>query len=389
MNVVVRVSLAVGLLGAVGMGGYLTGARAARAHRAPPPVVVSSTSAQPAAALPTQLHVDTLSSVHTGTVDMIPGRAASPDHPGGTMYVAYVARDGNGGHPRLGEWDVSNARPVFSMEITTSDSKVDTGNPYSIRIAKGGHRVFVAVEMEGGRNVLIDAIDPAVDPHRFRYRHGYDLPGGVETSIVANEAWFVTSFRPAPNRALEVHVVSTSTMRFRELAHLQLQGDTVSKEQRASALALVEGRLYVVERPTSSETRVSELELPSLKRLNSSSRFAPASKLERSQLTSANKSLLLLDRGRLVELGLDLLVRSEKRIETDEVAIGPHGEVLTTGGLEASTVRGELVPSIGGEASCTPAWSGPFPLLACARDGTGARIARLPPVPVHLPVLVR
>lgn len=86
---------------------------------------------------------------------------------------------------------------------------------------------------------------------------------------------------------------------------------------------------------------------------------------------------MVVSRDVLVELTPDLEVVGKRDIHSDEVAVGPSGELLTPIGLEAPGLRGDFVPDARASASCTPWWAGAYPLLACAVDLEGVRIARL------------
>jgi hypothetical protein len=81
----------------------------------------------------------------------------------------------------------------------------------------------------------------------------------------------------------------------------------------------------------------------------------------------------------VVELTADLDVVSRRELRSDELALGPGAELLSPVGLNGAGRRGDFVPDVHASASCTPAWAGSYPLLACAVDVEGIRVARLAP----------
>jgi hypothetical protein len=366
------------LLGLLLLGGYVAAPYVVHAVAPPAPPIVVEAACSDAPTRAPQLRVATLTPNLTSPVAMIPGRAPSPEMPGGTMFVSNVVFSNGMGQPMLHEWDVSRAQPVFTTEIAYDDPgrKIYVGNPSITRIAKGGDRVFVVTELDKGPNLQVAAFDFAGKP-----RGVFGFSAGTGASVVANEAWLVVAFKKSATADLEVHLVSTTTKQWREVAHVDVPSETTAIGQRPGALEMLDGRLYVVDRPSPGETRVSELELPSLKTVHTYSRFGPRSKTGYVHLASGNGRLHLLDRGHVVRLSRDLTAEDEHELATDELAIGPSGEELTPGGIGVARTRQDRVDAIGREASCTPAWAGPIPMLACSLDGQGARIARLPPSP--------
>jgi len=368
------------LLGVLGAIGYIA---ATHTHEtAPPlpspPLAVETCDGGDAGAVAAQkIRVGTLTTRHTTLVDAVEG-------PGGTMFVAAASDNHGRNRPTLYGWDVSRARMTFSANIMFESDKVYTGDPSAMRVAVGGRYVYVVTELEQGHSLLLNAFDQTGAP-----RGQTAFAGGSQTvfttaseaSVAATESWVAVAYRPAINAKSEVHLLSTPTRGWPDIAKRQIEADTLTKGQRPSALAFVEDRLYVAERLSPTETRVSELALPSLNVLKSYSSHHPkTTSLDRSQLVASGRWLYLLDRGALIQLGTDLVEKSRREIATDEIAIGPAPsyEVLTTVGLGAAGVRGDFVNAMDNDASCTPAWSGPHPMLACAVDMQGALVARFP-----------
>jgi hypothetical protein len=374
------------LLGLLGSIGYVavTHTHAAATSPRPAPLAVETCDTSDAGAGVSKIRVGTLTKRHSTLVDVAEGQPPSPEMPAGTVFVAAASDNHGTNRPTLYGWDVSRARVTFSANIKFESDKVYTGDPSAMRVAVGGKYVYVVTELEQGHSVLLNAFD-----HAGASRGQTAFAGGSQTtfttaseaSVAAAESWVAVAYRPSFNAKVEVHLLSTPTRGWPEIAKRQIDADTLTKGQRPSALAFLDDRLYVAERVSPTETRVSELALPSLNVLKSySSHHEKVTKLDRSQLFASGHWLYLLDRGTLIQLGADLFEKSKKEIATDEVAIGPAPsyEVLTTLGLGAPGVRGDFVKAMDNDASCTPAWSGAYPMLACAVDMEGALVARFP-----------
>ncbi|MDB5220612.1 MAG: hypothetical protein JWO86_8539 [Myxococcaceae bacterium] len=97
------------------------------------------------------------------------------------------------------------------------------------------------------------------------------------------------------------------------------------------------------------------------------------------QLTQLRGHLAALTGDQLIELTPQLEVVSKRELHADEVALGPTGEPLTPLGIEGAGHRGDFVRDAHASASCTPSWMAAYPILACAVDLDGIRIARLAP----------
>ncbi|HSO37841.1 MAG TPA: hypothetical protein VLT33_35180 [Labilithrix sp.] len=334
-----------------------------------------------------KIRLGTLTTRHSSLVDVVEGRAASPELPGGSVFVASAPNDRGINRPTLYEWDVSRARAMFTTEIKFENDKVDTGNPSATRIATGGKYVYVVTELDHAQHIQLDAFERDGKPRGRAWLDG----AGSEASVAAAESWVAVAYRPAVHAKTEVHLFSTPTARWPDIGKRELDTDRLAKGQRPAVLAFVSDRLFVAEQPSPTETRVSELALPSLKTLKTYSvRHARTTPLGRSELTGRNENrrLFLLDHGTLITLTLDLAEEGRTTLASDEVAIGPAGEILTTTGLGTPGARGDFVAVMDREAACTPAWSGQIPVLACAVDMEGALIARfpaLPPQPWALP----
>ena len=327
-----------------------------------------------------KIRLGTLTTRHTSFVDVVEGRAASAEMPGGSVFVAAAPNDRGVNRPTLYEWDVSRARATFTTEIKYEDDKVTTGNPFATRVATGGKYIYVVTELEHAQHIQLDAFERDGKSRGRAWLAGE----GSEASLAAAESWVAVAYRPAPAAKAELHLFSTYTVRWPDIGKRELDTDRLRKDQRPAALAFVSDRLFVAEQPSPTETRVSELALPSLKTLKTYSvRHARTTPLGRSELTGRNENrrLFLLDHGTLVTLTLDLAEEGRTTLASDEVAIGPDGEILTTTGLGTPGARGDLVAVVDHEASCTPAWAGQIPMLACAVDMEGALLARFPALP--------
>ena len=149
---------------------------------------------------------------------------------------------------------------------------------------------------------------------------------------------------------------------------------------RYDILEILDGHLYAAE---VNETRlhIVKLAMPSLQpvKMTDVPVAKVASSADRVQLTHSNKNLMALAHGVVVELTPDLEVVRKRELHSDEVAIGNDGELLSPLGLNGVGHRGDYVPDARASASCTPAWAGAYPLLACSVDMEGIRIARLAP----------
>lgn len=316
-------------------------------------------------------------------VDVAPGRAPDVDHPAGTVYLAAVLDRVGRGEATLFEWDVASARALEpeGALLYEESNKQDNGKSAEVRIATTRDSVFAAVTLEKGRFTVLGS-SPLSDVHG--HLHADYLPSTRNVSLETDGRWLAVAYTlvdpPGANGDIPIRGVllydavtmkRVSSVFFEQSREVQIRHDI---------LEMMDGRLYAAE-AEHDKLRVVELAVPSLKVLRKAEvSLAPDPKNgRRVQLTSVRGHLVVLSRGVLAELTPDLEVVGKREIHTDEVAIGPAGELLTPVGLEAPGRRGDFVPDARASASCTPSWVGAYPLLACSVDMEGARIARLAP----------
>lgn len=146
---------------------------------------------------------------------------------------------------------------------------------------------------------------------------------------------------------------------------------------RYDILEILDGRLYAAEADETA-LHVVELALPALRKAREAEVTMPKGS-SRVQLTRMRDHLIALTHDTVVELTPELEVVSQRVLHAGEVTLGPAGELLTPLGLDGLGRRGDFVPDVHASASCTPWWAGSYPLLACAVDMEGVRIARLAP----------
>lgn len=281
--------------------------------------------------------------------------------------------------------NITNER-ARRLETTHDDAtRAEPANPAPARdvrfpsdaVLKDGDEVVPLVEAEGGT----DAISVM----------GWTHPRGSRASFAVSKGLVAVAWFEGAGRELDVELF----IRRHHLGHTKVIGDAVAAGERPASIVFFHDRLFVATRPTPTETVVSELEIPSLKVIDSyRHRRASSSRHHRSQLFVEGPRLLLLDRGELVELhdygigGVNYQPPTHE-VDADEIAVRWRNPFLTTGGLDQASLRGDFVPALGTTASCTPAWSRegaawpgpafePFPMLACAVAGGGVQVVRLP-----------
>lgn len=254
-----------------------------------------------------------------------------------------------------------------------------------VRIATTREDAFVAVTLENGRFTALGKT--SLDHHLRSDRPlgGENVPAARNISLAADGRWLAVAYE------LQRHVVSTGglertgVMLYDARAMKRVAAIPFSQAHesgvRYDILEMIDGRLFAASSGLTS-LHVVELEMPSLKKVRGVEVSTPAMTSDhafRVQLTSTRGHLFALSHDVLVELTPDLEVVRRRDLHADEVALGPAGEVLTPLGLEAPGKRGDFVREVNASASCSPAWAGAYPLLACTVDMDGLRMARLGP----------
>jgi hypothetical protein len=352
-------------------------ASAANDAAVPAPVPVAAPAASPAPSS----SLAQLTRRPSSLVDVAPGRSPSSEHPAGTVYVAAVlGTEGKRGEATLFEWDVASAsslEPEGRLLYRESD-KEDNGKSIDVRIAVTQRDVFVAVTLENGRFTELGRSSLSGTENPFAPEH---MPPAKNISLETDGRWLAVAYQLQDHERGGAGIPRTGVLLY-DVPTMKRVAAVPFTQSRVvgvgyDVLEMIGGRLFAAE---SSETtlRVVELAMPSLKTLREAKITTPKGSA-RVQLTSARGHLVALTHGVAVELTPELEVVGRREIHSDEIALGPAGELLTPLGLDAPGRRGDFVPDVRASASCTPAWAGVHPLLACAVDKEGIRIARLAP----------
>jgi hypothetical protein len=346
-----------------------------------PAPLPSSTAARPDLREP---RLTQLTRRPSSMVDVAPGRPASSDHPAGTVYVAAVLdTERRRGEATLFEWDVASATPLDrdGILLYRESDKEENGKSADVRIATTQSDVFVAVTLENGRFTAFGRAPlPAGASWGSLFAPEHMAPAS-NISLETDGRWLAVAYDIRNEWASLGGLPRTGVLLYdaRTMERVASIPFTQSRETgvRYDILEMIGGRLVAAE---SSDTtlRVVELAMPSLKTLHEAKIPTPKGRA-RVQLTSQRGRLVALTHDTVVELTPELEVVGKREIHSDEVALGPAGELLTPLGLAVPGRRGDFVPDVRASASCTPAWAGGYPLLACAVDMEGIRIARLAP----------
>ena len=347
-------------------------------------IASASVSAAPAASARPDLRaprVVSLSRRSSSIVDSVPGRAADAQHPAGTVYVAAgLGNEARRGEATLFEWDIASAQPLVSEgELLYRESdKEDDGKSADVRIAASQTELFFAVTLEKGRfTVLGKSALPNVDGHPV----GEGLPPARNLSLETDGRWLAVAYERLDYSLGTARIPRSGVLLFDARTMEQVATFPFSQSRevggRYDILEFLDGHLYAAE-VKGTKLHVVKLALPSLRPVKTADVPVPKGN-ERVQLTRAKEHLVALTRGTVVLLTPELDVVRTNELHSDEVAIGPGGERLTPVGLEDAGRRGDFVPDVRASASCTPSWGGAYPLLACAVDVEGIRIARLAP----------
>jgi hypothetical protein len=350
---------------------------AGSARTAPPP------SARPDVREP---RLTWLSRRPSSVVDVAPGHPPNADHPAGTVFVAAVLENEvHRGEATLFEWDVASAQPLRpDGELLYRESdKEENGKSENVRIVATSNAVYSAVTLAHGRftvlkkngyiaqassrpqfvtparNLSLEADDRflAMAYERVSYSEDPEYP---RVGVLLFDAW---TMQRVGTYALSAPLAGSPA------ASLGLRFDI---------LEIVDGRLYAAEAQF-AKLHVVELSMPGLKPVHETNVSMPDGFGGGVQLTQIRGHLVALTHDQLVELTPDLEVVSKRELHAGEVALGPAGELLTPLGIEGAGHRGDFVADAHASASCTPSWMGAYPLLACAVDLDGIRIARLAP----------
>ncbi len=347
-------------------------------------IASASVSSTPAASARPDLRdprVVSLSRRFSSIVDSVPGRAADAQHPAGTVYFAAVlGNETRRGEATLFEWDVASAQPLTSEgELLYRESnKEDNGKSADVRIAASQTELFFAVTLEKGRfTVLGKSALPILNGHPV----GEGLPPARNISLETDGRWLAVAYERLDYSLATARIPRTAVVLFDARTVEQVATFPFSQSRevggRYDILEFLDGHLYAAE-VKGTKLHVVKLAIPSLWPVKTADVTVPTG-TERVQLARAKGHLVALTRGVVVELTSELDVVRTNELRSDEVAIGPGGERLTPVGLEGAGRRGDFVPDVRTSASCTPSWSGAYPLLACAVDVEGIRIARLAP----------
>jgi len=316
-------------------------------------------------------------------VDVVPGRPADEEHPAGTVYFAAVLdNEHRRGEGVLFEWDVASGRALDpeGRVIYHESDKADYGKASDIRVAASNDDLYVAVTLEKGEHTVLGRssltrrggpIGPRVPPAR-----NISLETDGKWLAVAYERTDIVPSDPAfPRTGLLVYEAWN-------MRHAATFPFSQSREVgvRYDILEILDGYLYAAE-VNETRLKIVKLAMPSLQPVKMTEVPVPkvAKSADRVQLTHSNKNLVALAHGVAVELTPDLEVVRKRELQSDEVAIGHDGELLSPLGLNGAGHRGDYVPDVRASASCTPAWAGAYALLACSVDMEGIRIARLAP----------
>lgn len=322
----------------------------------------------------------------SSVVDVAPGHPADAEHPAGTVFVAAVLETkDHRGAATLFEWDVASARPLDpdgKLLYRESDEE-DNGKSENVRIVATSNAVYSAVTLAHGRFTVLkkngyvagaSSRDQFVTPARNlslaaddrflamayeRLSHNDD-PEYPRVGVVLYDAWTMQRVGTYP------------------LSASQASSPARSVGSRFDILEILDGRLYAAE-ARDAKLHVVELSMPGMKPVHEADVIMPEGRSGAVQLTQIRGHLVALTDDQLIELTPELEVVSKRELHADEVALGPAGELLTPLGMEAAGHRGDFVPDAHASASCTPSWMGAYPLLACAVDLDGIRIARLAP----------
>lgn len=313
-------------------------------------------------------------------VDVAPGRTPDAEHPAGTVFVATVLQnERHRGDATLFEWDVASARPLNpeGLLFDHESDKEDLGKIVGVRLAMTRDTAFVVLTREKGRRMIVGKSPLRAHGAVF----GESLPSATNISIETDGRWVAIAYdrrkqwvhnSETPDRGVVLYDAHT----MKRVASAPFwQSDEVG--ERYDILEMVDGRLFAAS-ASEAELEVVELGLPTLKVLRKVDVKLPKGRT-RVQLTRVRGHLAALSHDTLVELSPELEVIGKRDLHSDEVAIGPGGELLTPLGLEVPGRRGDFVPDVRASASCTPWWAGAYPLLACSVDMDGVRIARLAP----------
>jgi hypothetical protein len=215
------------------------------------------------------------------------------------------------------------------------------------------------------------------------------LPVGMAVSIDATEelvAVAVAQHR-AERRPLVVSLLDPTSLKPIGSTEIGASGGSTAGFVRASALELVDHRLYVAGRALTAavprrdedghmigRTTVFAFDLPSFTLRTSFETTAPAGLEPR--LVARGKELLLFAGDDLVELNDELrpiptrASQAATRSNVAVTALGTNGELFTGGTAEQ---RSELFP--GSVFPCTAGWAASEPVLVCDSEH-GLRIAR-------------
>jgi|GEM_PF-5920379 len=316
----------------------------------------------------------------TSYIDVAAGQPPSPEYPAGTVFVAAALDLDRRGKPRLIEWDVARGAPLREgYPLLHDDQKVDIGSPREARITSTGDSVFTVVTLERSTQSQV----------RGWHRDSLGAKGiswfsaAESIALEADAEWVVVGYAqngPRYEHYPEAGLAVFSASTLERVATAATRAPARQRDVRHDYLEILDGRLFAAEEAYApGGLRVTEHALPSLRVLRSV--VVPVRPAERYlgpvQLTSSRGHLFVVGRGAIAELTPELTVVGRRDFQAGEVAIGPSGELLTPLGLERPGIRRDFVPALGTAASCTPAWSASHPLLACAVDMEGSRIARL------------
>ena len=318
-------------------------------------------------------------------VDVAPGHPSNAEHPAGTVFVAAVLEDENHrGEATLFEWDVASARPLDpdGTLLYRESVKVEDGKSENVRIVATSNAVYSAVTLAHGRftvlkkngyvadassreqfvtparNLSLEADDRFLAMAYERLSHSDD-PEYPRVGVLLYDAWTMQRVGTYPLSA-------------------RASSPAGSVGWRSDILEILDGRLYAAE-PRYAKLHIVELSMPGMKPVHEADVIMPDGGSGAVQLTQIRGHLAALTDDQLIELTPELEVISKRELHADEVALGPAAELLTPLGIEGAGHRGDFVPDAHAAASCTPSWMGAYPLLACAVDLDGIRIARLAP----------
>jgi len=314
-------------------------------------------------------------------VDVVPGRPADAEHPAGTVYFATVLdNEARRGEATLFEWDVASAQPLHpeGRLLYQESDKEENGKSTDVRIAASRDDLYVAVTLEKGKFTVLGRSSltrGGASPV------GPGLPPARNLSLETDGQWLAVAYERLDYSYGTAEVPRSGVLLYEawSMKHVATFPFSQSREVgvRYDILEILDGHLYAAE-VTGTKLHVVKLAMPSLQPVKMTDVSVPKG-AERVQLTRMQGHLVALTHDVVVELTPDLEVVRRRDLHSDEVAVGPGAELLTPLGLERPGHRGDFVPDVRASASCTPSWAGAYPLLACAVDMEGIRIARLAP----------